>query len=113
MRWLVVVVLACGLLAGCGRQNAVIPSNWNDGAVDAATNFVKNKAPDGKFAIRLDKVDDEFARARVVPSDGSTQPEYVFLKRQDHAWTVLTSGTTFDANAYQQFGIPGSVQLPK
>jgi hypothetical protein len=98
-------LLSLVLLAACGTTN-------DKQAIVAATRaYVQANSDVANFDVQVEQVDGDYARARVVPSDNSTDPAWVFLKRQNGAWTGLTIGTAFLPEDYQQFGIPKSLQL--
>jgi hypothetical protein len=103
---LLLTIGGLGLLAACG------PASDDQQAIIAATRaYVQANSEVANFDVQVEQVDGDYARARVVPSDNSTDPAWVFLKRQGGAWTGLTIGTAFLPEDYQELGIPKSVQL--
>ncbi|HEX5692462.1 MAG TPA: hypothetical protein VFX76_20750 [Roseiflexaceae bacterium] len=99
-------LLALGLLAACGSA----PDD-TQAIVEATRTYVQANSDVANFDVQVEQVDGDYARTRVVPSDGSTDPAWVFLKRENGAWTGLTIGTAFLPEDYQQLGIPKSLQL--
>jgi hypothetical protein len=103
---LILALLGLGLFAACGG-----PANDNQAIIDATTTYVKANAAVTNFTVQVEQVDGDYARARVTPTDGSTDTAWVFLKRQDGVWTGLIIGTAFLPENYQQLGIPKSLQI--
>jgi hypothetical protein len=99
-------LLSLGLLVACSAT----PDD-NQAIIDATTAYVKANSAVTNFTVVVDQVDGDYARTRVTPTDGSTDPAWVFLKRQNGAWTGLTIGTAFLPEDYQQLGIPDSLQI--
>jgi hypothetical protein len=100
------ILVSLWLLAACGAA----PND--DQAIIAATRaYVQANSDVANFDVQVEKVDGDYARTRVLPADGSTDPAWVFLKRQDGTWTALTIGTAFLPEDYQQLGIPASLQI--
>jgi hypothetical protein len=106
MRWIIAILTLLSLgLAACGA------SNDNQTVIDATTAYVKANSAVANFTVEVDQIDGDYARTHVTPTDGSTDPAWVFLKRQNGAWTGLTIGTAFLPEDYQQLGIPDSLQI--
>lgn len=69
----------------------------------------QNAAPESLVVI--DRIAEGFARLRVEPPAQTTDPAYVFARQQGTTWTVVSLGTSFDAEFYAQNNIPLSLQL--
>ena len=104
------LLLLCALVAASTSQ---IFANDNAAIAAATRSYVTANSGMIKFVVIVEQVADAFARARVVPEDPkSTDPAWVFLKKQDGKWTGLTIGTGFTAEDYQQLGIPNALRVP-
>ena len=103
---LVLALLALGLLAACGPAR-----DDTQAIVEATRAYVQANSDVAAFDVQVEQVDGDYARARVVPSDGSTDPAWVFLKRENGAWAGLTIGTAFLPEDYQELGLPRSLQI--
>ena len=104
-------LLILGVLAAALPQLIASPEN---AAIIAATKtYVAANSGMTKINVAVEKVDGDFARAKVSPQDaGTADPAWVFLKKKDGKWTGLTLGTSFGPDDYQQFGIPKSLRIP-
>jgi hypothetical protein len=104
-------ILALALLSGALLAACAAPANETQAIVDATTAYVKANSEVANFTVEVDKVDGDYARTHVTPTDNSTDPAWVFLKRQNGTWNGLTIGTSFPPEVYQQLGIPESIQI--
>jgi hypothetical protein len=104
---LIVLLIGAVFLAACGGSTA----SDNQAIIDATSAYVKANSAVANFTVQVEQVAGDYARARVSPTDGSTDPAWVYLKREGGAWQVLLLGTAFTPEDYQQFGIPESLQL--
>lgn len=80
-------------------------------AIAAATKtYVSTSSGMTQVKVTVEKVDGDYARAKVTPSDPSqTDPAWVFLKNKNGTWTGLTMGTYFEPDDYKTLGIPPSL----
>jgi hypothetical protein len=78
----------------------------------AAKKYVAAHSVVSGFHILIEKIDGDYARVKVTPSDASqTDAAWVFLKREKGVWRGLTIGTGFSPDDYKALHIPVSVQL--
>jgi hypothetical protein len=99
------------LLAVALSQLVASPEN---AAIIAATKtfMAANATLTTKINVTVERVEGNFARARVNPQDrGAADPAWVFLKKDEGKWTGLTVGTFFEAEDYQKLGIPKSLRI--
>ncbi len=104
LRRVSVAVLTALLLAGCGKPR--------DAAIEAAavTYVQENGGVPG--TAEVEEVSGEYARALVTPRvEGSTDPAWVFLRREGGKWQGLIYGTAIGPEEYQELGIPASLHL--
>jgi hypothetical protein len=66
-----------------------------------------------KITATVEQVADDFARVKLTPEDLKiADPAWVFLQKKDGKWTVLTLGSSFTTEDYQQLGIPNALRVP-
>jgi hypothetical protein len=66
-----------------------------------------------KITATVEQVADDFARVKLTPEDTKVaDPAWVFLQKKDGKWTVLTLGSSFTTEDYQQLGIPNLLRIP-
>lgn len=98
------------MLAGALPQLVAGPENPS--IIAATRSFVAANGAITKFKVTVEKVEKNFARARVTPQrPGATDPAWVFLEKKQGKWTGLAMGTSFDAKDYQKLGIPKSLRV--
>jgi len=113
---LALLALACTrpLPPGWGAgppPSAASPGQRQD--IEAATRaYVLSHSAVREFAVEVQAVSGDYARARVTPPPGVTDPAWVFLVRQGGQWQGLTIGTAFPPQTYEVLGIPEAVRLP-
>jgi hypothetical protein len=57
--------------------------------------------------VVVDGIVGNYARVQVTPADPTLRDGFTaFLKRENGSWKQLTGGTAFDAQTFDQFGIP-------
>jgi len=111
MKRVLVLVLACALLAACTGDTrlGVGTGSHIQGAVDAAIIHLQNTSTT-TYKVTLEAIDGDYARARADAKDA--KPMYVLMQQQpDASWTVLGSGETIDPALYQQFNVPNDIRL--
>lgn len=92
-------------LSACGQPS-------ESAAIVAATEaYVRSNSAVSTFTVTVEQVEGDYARARVFPTDQSTDPAWVFLRRDGGRWEALTIGTAFTEETYRELGIPDSLQL--
>jgi hypothetical protein len=104
-------LLILGTLGAALTQLVASPEN---AAIIAATKtYVAANSGMTKLNVAVEKVEGDFARAKVTPQDaGSADPAWVFLKKKGGKWTGLTLGTSFTTEDYQQLRIPNALRIP-
>jgi len=103
-------LLILGLLAAALPQ--LLASPENPAIIAATKTYVAANSGMTKINVAVEKVEGDFARAKVSPQDaGTADPAWVFLKKKNGKWTGLTLGTAFGPEDYQQFGIPTSLRI--
>ncbi|MEY2490472.1 MAG: hypothetical protein QOC70_2414 [Verrucomicrobiota bacterium] len=95
-----VLVCAGSLVAG-GDDQAIIAGTKKYLAAESYTAAVK---------ITVEKVEGDYARVLVTPSDNQTDPALVFLKRERGVWHGLTIGTGWDPEDLAKLHIPASLR---
>ena len=104
MKHLLFVITFSILAATCFASDA-------KSAIAAATkSYVAGSSGISQVKVTVEKVDGDYARAKVAPSDGTqTDAAWVFLKNKKGTWTGLTMGTFFEPQDYKIHGIPASL----
>jgi hypothetical protein len=81
-------------------------------AIEAATrSYVAANSGMTHVTVMVERVRGKFARAKVTPEEGATDPALVFLKNNHGKWTGLTLGTSFSPEDYERLGIPRSLRI--
>ena len=78
---------------------------------DAVRNYIEQNTEVSNFTLDIEGIEGEFARLRVVPSAGETDPAWVFARFEGSGWTVVDLGTFFDEASYQANNIPTALWL--
>ncbi len=99
------------MLAVASCQLMVSPEN--DAIIAESESFMAaNATLTTKIKVTVEKVEGDFARARVNPQDQpAAHSAWVFLKKIQGKWTGLTVRAAFEAEDYQKAGIPKSLWL--
>ncbi len=101
--WTVAAAVAL-LLAGCGAAADRVP-------IEAAALAYVREAGGAPGAAEVEEMSGNYARARVTPeAEGSTDPAWVFLRREGGKWQALVYGTAIGPEEYEELGIPPSLQ---
>lgn len=79
--------------------------------LDAAMNFLQANSEVEAPGLKLEAVSGNFARVKVVPMNGETDPATMFLEKKDGTWTGLVLGTAFTVEDYEAYRIPKKLQL--
>ena len=80
--------------------------------VTAAEKYVAANSAISGIRISLEKVDGNYARAKVMPRNpDAADAAWVFLKKQGGSWTGLTLGTGFAPEDYRELGVPRSLWI--
>ena len=90
----------------------LIASSENAVIITAAKSYVLANSAITKFDVTVEKLEGDFARAKVNPQDPrAADPAWIFLKKTQGKWIGLTMGTDFEAEDYQKLGIPKSLRI--
>ena len=92
------------LLAGCRAAGDSTP-------IEAAALAYVREAGGAPGAARVEEVSGDYARALVTPeAEGSTDPAWVFLRREGETWQGLVYGTAIGPEEYEELGIPPTLR---
>jgi stress response protein SCP2 len=101
---LVLVSVIAAVSLSAGEHDAAI--------IAASKKYLKKESQVTDAAVKVEKVEGNYARVKVSPKDPSqTDPAWIFLKRERGAWRAVTLGTGFSPDYYKELGIPKSLQL--
>jgi hypothetical protein len=104
---LLIALVACS--TGCIGS---LQASEEEAVTVAVEKYVAAHSVVSGFHTRIEKVDGDYARVKVIPNDTSqTDAAWVFLKREKGVWRGLTMGTAFSPDDYKALHIPVSVQL--
>ena len=79
--------------------------------VQAIQQYLAEDTPAGPFTVIVQQVDEPYARVLIEPEDGNAETATAFLKRDNGMWQVLTIGTAFDRETYDELEIPVSLRV--
>ncbi|HEX8271160.1 MAG TPA: hypothetical protein VF615_00835 [Longimicrobiaceae bacterium] len=98
-------VLAATLpLAGCGEPE-------DADAIEAAAVAYVQEAGGVPGTAEVEEVSGDHARALVTPKEeGSTDPAWVLLKRENGKWQGLVYGTAIGPEELEDLGIPATLK---
>jgi hypothetical protein len=97
-------VLAALPLAGCGEPE-------DARAIEAAAVAYVQEAGGVPGTAEVEEVSGDHARALVTPKvEGSTDPAWVLLKREDGKWQGLVYGTAIGPEELEDLGIPATLR---
>jgi len=100
---LALAITCVGSLSAASEERAV---------TIAAKEYVAANSRVSGFYVRVEKIEKDYARVKVMPKDPSeTDAAWVFLKREKGVWRGLMMGTYFTREDYNEFHIPGGIQL--
>lgn len=105
LRWFFLLPAAF-LISGCAdveEQRAI---------ASAAAGYVQMDHPNEAFRIKVEAVDQGYARAVATPLNATTDPTTIFLTRAGGSWKGILMGTAFDPGVYRELNIPPKVQVP-
>lgn len=101
--WLLVWLVLC---VACG------PASNQQAAIIAATQqYIQQNSQVNQVRIDVQAIDGDFARVEVDPVGDTAEPATAFLKRENGTWQVLTIGSAFDRDTYDQYKIPLSLRV--
>lgn len=101
------LLIAFAMLVATSLTVSASPDN---SAIVAATkSYVAQNSAGMPFTVTVEKISGDYARAKVTPTGGQTDPAWVFLKKKNGTWTGLTLGTGFTPDDYKRYGIPAAL----
>jgi hypothetical protein len=102
--------LILGLLAVALPQ--LLASPENDAIITAAESYLKSAATtEVKYIV--EQVEGDLARVRINPAaKPNSSTAWIYLRKKDGKWTVISARASFTAQQYDELGIPKSMQVP-
>ncbi|KAB8140999.1 hypothetical protein F8S13_20975 [Chloroflexia bacterium SDU3-3] len=100
-------VMVALLLGACGGTTDATQA----AIIEATRSYLASNAQVGDVSIKVQKVEDTYARVLVDPTDDDAESATVFLKQQNGVWQVLTLGTAFDRETYDELQIPPDLRV--
>ena len=103
-------LLILGLLAVALPQ--LIASTEDAAILTAAESYLKTSATtEVKYIV--ERVEGDLARVRINPAaKPNSSTAWIFLRKKDGNWTVISARASFTAKEYEDLGIPKSLQIP-
>lgn len=112
--FLLAATIACeaehDLLEHIPSPPAQMPASTEDSIRDAAIDFVQAETAVPDVVVRVEAVADGWARARIEPPDGLTDPAVMYLQRRNGAWRGMTIGTAFAPDELDRLGVAPGVR---
>lgn len=85
---------------------ATAAAETDDALLAAAREYVARESVVSQFHLTVEQKAGDFARLRVDPIAGETDPARVFMARRNGTWTGLVLGTGFPPDDLRALGIP-------
>jgi hypothetical protein len=103
-------LLILGLLTVALPQ--LIASPEDAAILTAAESYLKTSATtEVKYIV--ERVEGDLARVRINPAaKPNSSTAWIFLRKKDGNWTVISARASFTAKEYEDLGIPNSLQIP-
>lgn len=92
------------------RLEAVTADEERDAIRLAAADHVRQATAVERVVVEIDAVAGDWARVRVVPAGGETDPAVLYLRRQGAAWRAVALGTGFTPEDLDALGVPVEVR---
>ncbi len=96
------------------QNTPVIHPSQNDreqSLKNAVSSYITDNTEVNEFTLKVEVIEGDFARLRVVPSGEVTDPAWIFARQDATGWTILDLGTFFDEEFYNELGVPAALQL--
>jgi len=77
----------------------------------AAVDYVRAETAVANVTVEIQAVGEGWARVRVIPTGGETDPALLFLRRIDGAWRGVAIGTAFTPEDQDRVGVPAAVRI--
>jgi len=103
-------LLILGLLAVALPR--LVAESENAAILAAAENYLKTSATtEVKYIV--ERVEGDLARVRINPAaKPNSSTAWIFLRKKDGKWTVISARASFTAKEYDELGIPKSLRIP-
>jgi hypothetical protein len=107
-KWLLIP----GLLAIALPQ--LIASPQDAAILTAAESYLaENATVTTKVKYIVEQVEGDLARVRINPeAKPNSSTAWIYLRKKDGKWTVISARASFTAKQYDELGIPKSMQIP-
>lgn len=92
------------------RLEPVIAAGEGERIRRATREFIRTQTEVDSVAVEIDALSGEWARVRVIPEAGVTDPAIVYLRRVENAWRVVLIGTAFTPDDLNEAGVPQEVR---
>lgn len=79
--------------------------------VEACRLFLGSHAAPEIHQVILDRYTADYARLLVTPAGQVTDSATCYMRRDNHAWTVLALGTSFEPDFFDEHGVPAELRL--
>jgi hypothetical protein len=77
---------------------------------EATVAYVQRETAIRDVGTRIEAVDGDWARVRVTPLGGETDPATLYLRREAGVWRGVAIGTAFSPPDLDELGVPPSVR---
>lgn len=92
------------------RLEPVIAAGDGERIRQATREFIRTQTEVDSVAVEIDALAGEWARVRVIPAGGVSDPAIVYLRRVGGAWRVVLIGTAFAPDDLNEAGVPQEVR---
>jgi hypothetical protein len=76
----------------------------------AALEYVRSETAVANVSAEVQAVGNDWARVRVVPTGGETDPALLFLRKEGGVWRGVAIGTAFAPHDLERLGVPAAVR---
>lgn len=90
----------------------VLPPAEAEAIRSALLDYVRKQTEVRSFQLAFDAVADGWARVRIIPEEGVTDPATVYLRQEGGVWRVVGIGTAFAPDELNELGVPEGVRPP-
>jgi hypothetical protein len=90
----------------------LVAESENAAILTAAESYLKTSATtEVKYIV--ERVEGDLARVRINPAaKPNSSTAWIFLRKKDGKWTVISARASFTAEEYDELGIPKSLRIP-
>jgi hypothetical protein len=86
------------------------PADETEAIRRAAIEYVRSQTAVSNVSAQVEAVGDDWARVRVVPTGGETDPALLFLRKEAGVWRGVLIGTAFAPEDLERAGVPAAVR---